>query len=90
MTISSHAQQAESNTSIGVMANPVLENLKRESQELVNVVISHLKLPLASPILQELSLCQIPRQHVWVHDFDRFLGDDEILLYSQPYLLMDW
>ena len=50
--------------SIGVMANPVLENLKRESQELVNVVISHLKLPLASPILQELSLCQIPRQHV--------------------------
>ena len=50
--------------SIGVMANPVLENLKRESQELVNVVISHLKLPLASPILQELSLCQIPGQHV--------------------------
>ena len=90
MTISSHAQQAESNTSKGVMANPVLENLKRECQELVNVVISHLKLPLASPILQALSLCQIPRQHVWVHDFDRFLGDDEILLYSQPYLLMDW
>ena len=64
MTISSRAQQVESNTSIGVMANPVLENLKRDSQELVNVVISHLKLPLASPILQELSLCQIPGQHV--------------------------